>query len=349
MRAQSETKRSVGRRPIDWILQNVDLRSSNAAEFWFDRMPSQSGWSLPVIHCPFDGTKRGHFVDRGRILDFAITAGPGRVLDFGPGDGWPSLLIAPRVTEVVGVEGSRRRVETCARNADKLGVANARFVHVPPGRNLPFDNAEFDAVVAASSVEQTPDPKATLAELARVLKPGGRLRISYESLGYYHGRREREIALSGENQGPTCMLVFDRHVGEECVHHYGLVLDLSRTDVTGLFARHGADPAYEALSEEVLEALWGHVTDAATWTTRHPSGSTLVRWLRDAGFTLVRPTRSGRKFAATLFESLAEAERPVEMEAVDARLRPGLEQAVRVEADAVAPPGEWDPMITAVR
>ena len=33
------------------------------------------------------------------------------LLDFGPGDGWPSLLLAPMADEVVGVDASRRRVD----------------------------------------------------------------------------------------------------------------------------------------------------------------------------------------------------------------------------------------------
>ncbi len=44
----------------------------------------------------------------------------------------------------------------------------------PPGEPLPFEDASFDGVTAGSSIEQTPDAKATLAELCRVLKPGGR-------------------------------------------------------------------------------------------------------------------------------------------------------------------------------
>ena len=40
-----------------------------------------------------------------------------------------------------------------------------------------IEEKSFDGIMASSSIEQTPNPKATLKELFRVLKPGGRLRI----------------------------------------------------------------------------------------------------------------------------------------------------------------------------
>ncbi len=64
-----------------------------------------------------------------------------------------------------------------------MGIANAEFVHTEPGRPLPFDDDVFDGIMGVSSVEQTPDPRATLKELWRVLKPGGGLRIMYETSG----------------------------------------------------------------------------------------------------------------------------------------------------------------------
>ena len=57
--------------------------------------------------------------------------------------------------EVVGVEGSKRRVSVCAENAKRLGAVNVQCVFVTPGTSLPFDDESFDGVMAASSVEQT--------------------------------------------------------------------------------------------------------------------------------------------------------------------------------------------------
>jgi len=223
----------------EWIRANVELTESDPVASLYDRMESQSGEQLAVVYAPFDGRQGPHFCDYGRILDFAVACGTAavgcdiadaRILDFGPGDGWPALLIAPMVSEVVGVEGSKRRVEVCARNAERLGIENARFVHVPPGNPLPFDDNSFDGVTAASSVEQTPDPRSTLKELYRVLKPGGALRMFYESLARYRGGHEHDIWF-GDLDGAGYLLVFVRDIDGEMVRHYALVFDCPKSKI----------------------------------------------------------------------------------------------------------------------
>ncbi len=165
--------------PIAWVEAELQPRDCDSTAFIYDHMESQSARGLPGLYVPFDPANRGHWRDAGSILDFlhAAQAAGGRVLDLGPGDGWPSLPVAPFAAEVVGVDGSAKRVEVCRENARRLGIANATFAHVPPGQPLPFADGTFDAVMAASSLEQTPDPRTVVRELARVLRPGGRLRI----------------------------------------------------------------------------------------------------------------------------------------------------------------------------
>ncbi|MCC6442319.1 MAG: class I SAM-dependent methyltransferase [Armatimonadetes bacterium] len=153
----------------------------------------------------------------GRIGDLSsITPWlPGRILDFGPGDGWPSLEVASFVEEVVGVDASERRVAECARNARRIGVQNASFIHVPAGNPLPFEKQTFDGSVAASSIENSPDPEAVLSEIFRVLRPGGCLRVSYESLRRYRGGQEREAYLNFDHLPHAAMVIHERHIEEE--------------------------------------------------------------------------------------------------------------------------------------
>lgn len=337
------------REPIRWIESNLDLRQSDTVEFWYDQMESQSGRALPVLYQPFDGRRRSHFVDRGQVLDFGISAGAGRLLDFGPGDGWPSLLLAPMVDEVVGVDGSRRRVEVCRLNASRLGAENASFEWVPVGALLPFEGDSFDGVTAASSVEQTPDPRATLRELYRVLKPGGRLRMRYESLGYYEGRDEREVNLMGTGDSRTRLTILDRNVEREHVRHFGLTLDLTTSEAKEMLAPARSELSYSDLTPEGLDRLSRHLLDAVSWTLQHPSCRTLLAWLGDVGFSSAMPTHDGGWFAGSLFDRLPDSSRPTTARGVDQLLRPLVEIVTTMEAPAASRVGEWDPWITAVK
>jgi hypothetical protein len=173
--------------------------------------------------------------------------------------------------------------------------------------------------------------------------------MHYESLGYYRGRAERALSIGEAGSGRTWLLVFDRKVDEEQAEHFGLLVDLTRAEVEEVFAREGTRPVYAGLSPTVLATLRAHLVEAATWTTQHPACQTWLAWLRDAGFREVRSTHNGGEFARRLFERLPGARKPGDLGAVDELLRPLVEVTVELEAPAGAPPGEWEPWITATR
>jgi len=116
------------------------------------------------------------------IWDYVLAMGDAeRILDVGPGDGWPSLLMVPHFKEVVGIDQSAKRVEVCKANAKKMRTRKARFEQMSACK-MEFTANSFDGVVAATSIEQTPNPNAALSEIHRVLKPGGVFRMTYEAL-----------------------------------------------------------------------------------------------------------------------------------------------------------------------
>jgi len=330
--------------PADWIERHLEPQQCDTTGFIYDHVESQSGRCLPLLYQPFDATNPAHFSDRGAAHDFSQAVGGGRVLDFGPGDGWPSLIIAPYCAQVIGVDASLKRVQTCTENATRLGIANAGFLRVPAGQPLPFAEGEFDGVVASSSIEQSPDPRAALNELCRVLRPGGRLRMDYEALNRYHGKRERELWLWRDQPALRHLLLTIRHIDEEWARQYRLTLELSDEQVDSIFADHGRELSYDGLTEEILAELTRHVTAAAVCDTQHPSGASWVRLLRAAGFRAVHPTMSGRRHARELFDSLAPEDRPPDLAGVDEYLRPLVARVITQSA-----PLADDPMLTAVK
>lgn len=340
---------------LEWVRQRLHPQRCASAEFIYNLMDSQSGYGLPVVYQPFDPQHRGHLVDRGRILDYYCSIGGGRLLDFGPGDGWPSLPLAPLAEHVTGVDAAPRRVEICRANAARLGLDNTSFVHAPPGARLPFDDASFDGAAAASSVEQTPDPLATLRELARVLKPGGRLRLCYEGLEQYRGGREREWLLLPADAGSTHLLLFDRHLEAECADQYRIDLALPAARAQQLVAAasgltppaailHSAGKEQLVLSPVGLRELAQYITGAAHCRTRHPGGRAMVELLERAGFSRVLATHNGGDYADGFFADMPPELLPRSLAEADSMLI----RAVRIVCHLPAPIAA-DPQLTAVK
>ena len=122
--------------------------------------------------------------DRGALLAPA-TIGPGhRVLDFGSGLGFMALAIADIVGETGHVHGvdlnARFVADASARAAER---ANVSF-HRVTGPEIPLADGAVDRVVCKNVLEYVPDVDATLAELRRVLAPGGRIHIMDSDWGF---------------------------------------------------------------------------------------------------------------------------------------------------------------------
>lgn len=107
-----------------------------------------------------------------------------RVLDLGCGEGRHAItawLEAP--VQVVGVDVAADDLTIAARRAGELqGDADddGRSLHWIRGSGLalPFTDASFDRVICAEVLEHIPDYRNMLAEIRRVLKPGGVLAVS---------------------------------------------------------------------------------------------------------------------------------------------------------------------------
>jgi SAM-dependent methyltransferase len=328
-----------------WIEDNLGPRACTSVELLYDSMESQSFKCLPIIYMPFDARNRSHWCDRGSMFDFLLaTRGEGkRLLDFGPGDGWPSLIVAPHAGQVVGVDGSERRVQVCAENAGRLGVANCEFLYVAPGAPLPFEDETFDGVMAASSVEQAPNPRAVLGEFYRVLKPGGRLRMVYEDLDRYRDSSRYDTWVWSPDADHTRLVLYDRHIEDEFASMYGIVFDRAPRDLGLPLDGSGALP-YDRVTTALLERVKAHVEDAVVCRLSHPSGQTYFDWLNETAFSEVIPSHSGARFAGEVFDRLGEAERPGDMGSIDEMLRPAVDIVVEMRA-----PLSGNPRITAVK
>lgn len=102
-----------------------------------------------------------------------LAGAEGRVLELGAGTGLNLDLYPAAIKQLIAVEPDPHMA---ARLRPKLGgLGREVSVVEAPGERLPFEDASFETAVCTLVLCTVPDPAATLAELARVLAPGGRL------------------------------------------------------------------------------------------------------------------------------------------------------------------------------
>lgn len=99
-----------------------------------------------------------------------------RILDLATGAGWASRVVARRGASVVGVDIA---ADLLAAARQKAAAANLSIdYHLGDAENLPFEDGSFDAVVSTFGVMFASRPEAAAAELARVVRRGGRIALT---------------------------------------------------------------------------------------------------------------------------------------------------------------------------
>lgn len=168
------------------------------AAYWWRTHPSACPYSQRFwVEAPHPG------ITRKRLLEI-LDPRPGEdVLEVGPGTGYYSLAVAGRLGEgtLALFDIQQEMLDHVMRRAQERGLTNVAPT-LGDARSLPYDDASFDAAYLVSVLGEIPDQDAALRELARVLRPGGRLVVG-ELFGDPHmvtlsKLRERAAALGFE-------------------------------------------------------------------------------------------------------------------------------------------------------
>jgi ArsR family transcriptional regulator len=165
-----------------WPLIREQMASTNGAEqderrlkSVLSRRRSKSEAFFASASGQWDHLREELFGDRFHLyallalLDDTLTVG-----DLGCGTGQVSELLAPHVARVIAVDGSTDMVQAARRRLK--GSVN---VDVRRGdmEALPIDEGQLDVAILALVLHHVPEPARALAEVNRVLRPGGRVLI----------------------------------------------------------------------------------------------------------------------------------------------------------------------------
>ncbi|MFQ6133024.1 MAG: methyltransferase domain-containing protein [Armatimonadota bacterium] len=102
------------------------------------------------------------------------------VLDLGCGSGLDSILAARQIGptgKVIGVDMTPEMVDKARGNASGLGITNADFRHAQI-ETLPVEDGSVDTAISNGVLNLCPDKPTVLAEVFRVLRPGGRFQMA---------------------------------------------------------------------------------------------------------------------------------------------------------------------------
>ena len=114
-------------------------------------------------------------------------------MDLGCGGGLDVFLAAKKVGptgRAIGIDMTPEMIGLSRRNAEAAGVANAEF-HLGTIDAIPSRTRTVDVVISNCVINLAPDKDAVFREIARVLKPGGRVAVRH---------RPKEAALAGDRR-----------------------------------------------------------------------------------------------------------------------------------------------------
>jgi ubiquinone/menaquinone biosynthesis C-methylase UbiE len=109
---------------------------------------------------------------KARVAGLLMLDGDERALDVGTGAGELAFALAPLVASVVGVDVVPELLEEGRKRAPE----NVELLEADAGA-LPFGPASFDLVSTARTLHHVPRPELVLAEMNRVLRPGGTMLV----------------------------------------------------------------------------------------------------------------------------------------------------------------------------
>ncbi|HLI44766.1 MAG TPA: class I SAM-dependent methyltransferase [Acidimicrobiales bacterium] len=143
-------------------------RSSRFAQGLFSPLPQRYDRLAELLSFGQNGRWRREMVGH------ALADNPACVLDVATGPGGVALQMARRSSaRIVGLDVTESMLAAAARAVERESLSERIALVRATAEGLPFPDASFDALTFTYLLRYVPDPAAVLAELARVVRPGG--------------------------------------------------------------------------------------------------------------------------------------------------------------------------------
>jgi len=200
----------------------LDRRNSFAQQL-FAPLPARYDRLAELLSFGQNGRWRRAMVDR------LVQAGStGTILDVAAGTAGVSLQIADRTgAQVIGLDLTPQMLATGARNVAAAGANDHVTLLNARAEQLPFADASVDALTFTYLLRYVGDPQATLAELARVVRPGGTvasLEFNVPPSAFWrfcwHGYTRLVLPLGGLLSGGREWYAVGRFLGPSISGHY---------------------------------------------------------------------------------------------------------------------------------
>jgi SAM-dependent methyltransferase len=149
-------------------------------------------------------------ITRQRLREILDPRPGERILEVGPGTGYYTLDVAEWIKpggQMDILDLQQEMLDHTMRRAEERGLSNVTPTQ-SDATGMPYQEGTYDAAFLGTVLGEIPDQDAALRELARVLKPGGRLVVG-ELLGDPHYVRLAPVRLRASGVG----LAYERRVG----------------------------------------------------------------------------------------------------------------------------------------
>ncbi len=231
----------------------------------------------------WDNLRSGYFQEavRDAAVAHAYLRPEFKAADIGAGTGFLAAALAPLVEMVHVVDGSAEMLEVARRNL--AGFKNITYLR-SDGLSIDLPDGSLDAVFANMYLHHCPDPLAAIREMARLLRPGGRLIITDTDKHTYEWMHaemadvwlgfDREQIRAWYREAGLVNVIVD-NTGESCcaaAEAVEILDEKNRTASVTIFVAAGTRPV-SGMKEEVAREYRRHALEGSSCGCSDSSGA----------------------------------------------------------------------------